>query len=66
MLRLSPGNYNFWHPPIEVTQFSRPRSVFGACLEGQKDYIDLEAGNSMKQILLDMVQVAIFILMNLF
>ena len=36
---------NFWHPPIEVTQFWYPRSCFGTRFcKAKKDYIHQEAG----------------------
>jgi len=46
-----PSKYQFW----------RPRSGFG-----EKDYIDQEAGNSIKQKLLEIKLLFGFILMNLF
>ena len=39
---------NLWRWPVKVYQFWRPRSGFG-----EKEYIDQEAGNSMKQKLLE-------------
>ena len=56
-----PGT-NFWHLPIDVTQFWHPRSSFGTRFsKAKKYYICQEArrGKSMKQKLSEMVQVTV-------
>ena len=51
---------NFLHPPIGITQFWYQRSCFAARFcKAKKDYIGQEAGESMNQKLLEMVQVTV-------
>ena len=56
----NPGT-KLWRPPVKVTQFWRPRSGFDArFLKDQKKIILIKRqGNSMKQQLLEMIQVTV-------
>ena len=49
-----------WRPPVEVTQFWRPRSGFGArfFVKPKKIILIKRRGNSRKQKLLEMIQVS--------
>ena len=62
---VNPGT-KLWRPPVEVTQFWRPKSGFGA--HPKKIILIKRRGNGMKQKLLEIIQVTdvSFILMNLF
>ena len=52
-----------WRPPVEVTQFWRPRSGFGARFFARPKKVILikRRGNSMKQKLLEMIQVNVWL-----
>ena len=61
-----PGT-NFWHTPIKVTQFGTLGAVLALDFcKAKKDYIDQEAGESMKQKLSEIVQVTVLFHTDLF